>query len=80
MFRYAHFPFLRNKSNMRTSLNTVFSKGAGIAQSVLRQATGWTAGVGVRTISVLHSVQIGSGADPASYPKGTGVLFPGSGA
>jgi hypothetical protein len=39
-------------------------------------ATGWTAGVrfpaGARNFSVLHSVQIGSGAHPASSPMGAG--------
>jgi hypothetical protein len=41
---------------------------------------GWTAGIqfpaGVR-FSLLHSVQSGSGAHPASYPLGTGGSFPG---
>jgi hypothetical protein len=47
-----------------------------MAQSVQRWATGWTAGVRLlieaRHFSLLHTVQIGSGAHPASYPMGTG--------
>jgi hypothetical protein len=43
---------------------------AGIAQLVWRRATGWMAGVrfpvGGRDFSLLHSVQTGSGAHPAS--------------
>jgi hypothetical protein len=44
------------------------------------QATGWTAGAGFptgRDFSLLHNVQTGSGAYPASYPVGTGGDFPG---
>jgi hypothetical protein len=45
-----------------------------------RRATGWTALVGlpagVIELSVVHSDQTGSGAQPASYPVGTGVSFP----
>jgi hypothetical protein len=43
-------------------------------------ATGWTALVrfpAVLDLSLLHSVQTGSGAHPASYPMGTGGSFPG---
>jgi hypothetical protein len=42
-----------------------------------RRATGWTAGVGFRQeqdVSLLHNVQTGSGAHPASYqisPRGS---------
>jgi hypothetical protein len=42
---------------------------------------GWTAGVrfpaGARDFSILHGVQICSGAKPASFPMGNGVYFPG---
>jgi hypothetical protein len=44
-------------------------------------ATGWTTGVrfpaGARDFSLLHRVQTGSGAHPASYTIGTGGSFPG---
>jgi hypothetical protein len=54
---------------------------AGIAQLVQRLATGWMAGVwflaGERDVSLLHSIQTGSGFHPASYPVGTGGSFPG---
>jgi hypothetical protein len=54
----------------------------GIAQSVQRHGTCWTAGVrflaGARDFSLLHSVQTGSGAHPASCPMGTKVPFSGS--
>jgi hypothetical protein len=53
-----------------------FNTGAAIAQSIQRWATGCTAGVRfptwARHFSLLHSVQTGSGAHPASYPMGTG--------
>jgi hypothetical protein len=51
--------------------------GVEIAQSVQRQATGWTARVrfpAMQDSSLLHSVQTGSGTHPASYPLGTGAL------
>jgi hypothetical protein len=52
--------------------------GTGIAQSVLRQATGWTAGfeslVELRDLSLLHRVRTSSGAQPA-YPIDTGGQF-----
>jgi hypothetical protein len=42
---------------------------------------GWTAGVrfpaGARDFSLLHSVETGSDAHPASYPMGTGGCKPG---
>jgi hypothetical protein len=45
-------------------------------QSIQRQATGWTAGarfsVRAKNLSLLHSVQTGSGAHAASYPTSTG--------
>jgi hypothetical protein len=56
------------------------SRGVGIAQSLKRPATGWTARVtspAVQDFSLLHSVQIDSGAYPVSYPVSTGVSFPG---
>jgi hypothetical protein len=46
-----------------------------IAQSVCRRATGWKAWVQFPTVqdfSLLHSVQTGSVAHPASYPVVTG--------
>jgi hypothetical protein len=55
------------------------SVGAGIAQSGLRRATGWTAGIRFRRrqdISLLHSAQTGSGARAPSYPMGTVGDFP----
>jgi hypothetical protein len=55
-------------------------QGAGIAQSVQRQATGRTAGVRFPArageFSTLHSVQICSGAHTVSYPISTGGFFP----
>jgi hypothetical protein len=52
---------------------------AGIAQTVQRRVTGWTAGVqflgGERDFSLLHSVQTGSGGHPTSYPIATGGSF-----
>jgi hypothetical protein len=46
-----------------------------IAQLAHRRATGWTAGfrfpAGARDLSLLHSVNTGPGAHPASYPMGT---------
>jgi hypothetical protein len=47
----------------------------GIAQSVLRRVTGWTAQVWFlpgQAFSLLRSLQTGSGAHKASYPVGTG--------
>jgi hypothetical protein len=45
--------------------------GAGVAQSVERLSTGWM--FGERGFdSHLHGVQTDSGAQPASYPMGTG--------
>jgi hypothetical protein len=58
----------------------------GIAQSLQRLATSWTAG-GLefeprhrQDFSPLHVIQIGSGAHPASYPTGTGTFNPGGNA
>jgi hypothetical protein len=52
----------------------------GIAQSVQRRATGSTTKVRfparVRDSSLLHSIQSGSGAHPASYAMATGGSFP----
>jgi hypothetical protein len=54
--------------------------GAGIAQSVYRRVTGCTVGVrftaGVSDFGLLHNVWTGSGTHSASYPMGTGGLFP----
>jgi hypothetical protein len=45
------------------------------------EAISWKAGVlfpaGARNFSLLHTVQTGSGAHPASSPMGTGDSFPG---
>jgi hypothetical protein len=54
---------------------------AGIDQSAYWWTKVWTAEVrfpvGARYFSLLHSVQTGSGAHPASYPMGTGFSFSG---
>jgi hypothetical protein len=60
-----------------------FPWGAGLAQSVWRLATGWTAeGSELESqkgqdFSPLHVVQTRSGAHPASCPVGTGGSFSG---
>jgi hypothetical protein len=49
-----------------------------IAQSVWQQAVGWTTRFNSwqgQDFSVLHSVQTGSGAHPASYPMGSRFDF-----
>jgi len=52
-----------------------------VAQSIKRQATGWTTGVRFPPWSVIFSpspgVQTGSGTHPASYPMDTRVKRPG---
>jgi hypothetical protein len=57
-----------------------FNNLVGIAQSVLRLATGWMMGVGVSAgagnFSLHHRVQTGIGTHPASYPMGTGGSCP----
>jgi hypothetical protein len=49
--------------------------------SAVTIATGWTSGIlfpaGVRHFCLLHSVQSGYGAHPASYPMGIGDSFHG---
>jgi hypothetical protein len=56
---------------------------SGIAQSVQRLIMGWTTQVLEfetpygQEFSLLHVVQTGSGAHPASYPMATGGFFPG---
>jgi hypothetical protein len=57
---------------------------AGIAQSVLQLATGWTTEgsefrvpVWSKLCSLLHVVQTGSGVHPTSYPISIGDSFPG---
>jgi hypothetical protein len=56
---------------------------AGIAQSVQRLAAGWTTEGSefesrwMQDFSLLYVTQTGSGAQPASYPMGTGSFFPG---
>jgi hypothetical protein len=58
----------------------IFASSSLLTDSVQRQATGWTAGVrfpAVQAFSLLHSVQTGAGADPASYSMGTKGDFPG---
>jgi hypothetical protein len=53
----------------------IYALEAGIAQSVLREATGWTAWVrfpvGAGDFSLLHSIKTGSEAHPASYSMAT---------
>jgi hypothetical protein len=49
-------------------------------RSLCIHSTAWTAWVRfpeVQDFSLLHSVQTGSGAHPASYQMGTGGSFPG---
>jgi hypothetical protein len=51
---------------------------AGIAESVQQQTVaGVRFPVGTTDFSLLHSLQIGSEAHPASYPMGTGGSSPG---
>jgi hypothetical protein len=48
-------------------------------QLVEKRAAGWTVRVrlpAIQEFSLLHSVQTGSGANPRSYPNGTGGDFP----
>jgi hypothetical protein len=56
----------------------------GNRDSAIGIATGWIATVrfptGGKDFSFLHSVQTGSGANPASYPVGTGCSLPGGNA
>jgi hypothetical protein len=51
----------------------------GYYEPVQRQATGWTAGVRCQArttyFSLVHRVQTGSEAHPASYPMGAGSSF-----
>jgi hypothetical protein len=66
-----------NTFEVRTS--SLFSR-AEIAQSVYWWAMGCSAGIrfpAVAIYSILHSVQIGSGAQPPSYPTSAGGCFPG---
>jgi hypothetical protein len=54
-------------------------KQVGIAQTVYWQVTGWVVWVrfpAVQDFSILHSIQTGSGAQPASYPMGSRGSFP----
>jgi hypothetical protein len=55
---------------------------AGRAQSIQRYAMGWRAGIRFpvveRDFSLVHSAQIGTGAQPAFYPMGTRNYLPGS--
>jgi hypothetical protein len=57
--------------------------GAGIAHSVWRLATGWTTERSEfesrwgQEFPLLYLVQTDSGANPASYPMGTGGVIPG---
>jgi hypothetical protein len=55
--------------------------GTGIAESVYRLVTGWTANglefePDMGKICLYHVVQIGSGANPASYKMAIGNSFP----
>jgi hypothetical protein len=64
-------------------LQSISYRTAGIAQSVLRLVTDWTAEGWEfeprygQDCSPLHVVQTGSGSHSASYPVGTGGSFPG---
>jgi hypothetical protein len=63
-------------------LQRCIMKGARIARLVQRRTTGWMAKLrfpaAARDFSLLHGVQTGSEAHPASYPMGAGGSFPGS--
>jgi hypothetical protein len=73
-----HFP-CRIKHEFRVHIPYKPEYKATVSRPVI--ATGWTAGVrlpiGVRDVPIVRSVQTGSGAQPASYPMGTGYFFPG---
>jgi hypothetical protein len=64
-----------------TNLTPVIKQMQGSRDSSVGIATGYGLdGQGLipgRDVSLLHSVQTGSGAHPASYPMGTGGSFPG---
>jgi hypothetical protein len=70
--------FLEGNSKREWCTHRLYSvwSGAGIAQSWQWRATGWVAVVrfpaGAKVLSLLHSVQTGCGAHPASYPMGAG--------
>jgi hypothetical protein len=77
--------FFRIRSGVKSQLHNylvyyVIFIEAEIAQSVWRQATGWTVGLrsqeGTRDFCVLHSIQTGSGAHPAPHPTGNGGSLP----
>jgi hypothetical protein len=77
-------PFL-HFTGKHYSTNNPLLVGAGIAQSVKRLATGWTTrGSGssspgrVKTFSLLHIVQTGSGVHPTSYKMGIRVKATGA--
>jgi hypothetical protein len=62
-------------TKFRRKANCTDLTSSKIAQSVYRRATGWTAGVPFLAqaidFSLLHAVQKGCEAHPASYPVGT---------
>jgi hypothetical protein len=64
--------------NARTNGMIVGSRDSsvGIAASCRLDSPGSVPGK-ARDSSLLHSIQTGSGAHPASYPMGTGYYFPG---
>jgi hypothetical protein len=67
---------------MKPGCRTIRGRRAGIAQSVQRLATGWTAEGSEfesrwgQEFSLLHIVQTGSAAHPTSYAVGTGGSVP----
>jgi hypothetical protein len=65
--------------NSKTLSGHIFSWGAGIAQSVYRQATGWMVRVRFaaqeQDFSLLHSFQTGAGTHPVSYPFAKGAVI-----
>jgi hypothetical protein len=73
----------RMKQEKKEKQTVIFTRNtyARIAQSVWRLATGWTIKGPEfefrfgQEFSLLHVVQIGPGAHPASYPMGTGGSF-----
>jgi hypothetical protein len=73
---------IRTRHPLKTSQKHFISNYCWCRDSSVGVATGWTAGVQFpargKRFSLLHSVQTGSGAHPASYPMGTGGgSFPG---
>jgi hypothetical protein len=85
-FSFHDHPLWYTRQVLKVFLNLggeLVVRGAGIAQSVERLATGWTAegsefeSLEGQEFSVLHVVQTCSAVHPASYPMDTGGYFPG---